>query len=302
MGHYRMIPDKSVEILLGELSRDIAQRTPGTGDFPTAVEGLELFRRNEPAPPVSCLVPPSIVLVADGAKIMWVGGEPYEYNAEKFLITSLDLPASSEILQASTSQPCVGVAYKLDQRVLMELIAQGSLPPVKKRDAGTSVGVEAPASFIPALLDAGADAFSLHPETICREAFRVINMLRQAGKEVGMVLNPATPVESIQHYLHLLDKVTVMTVDPGYAGQPFIPEMLAKITQLHQLKETGSLRFLLEVDGSCNRNTYRALLGAGAQILVMGSSGLFRADMPLELAWETMSRELSAALHSPELV
>ena len=76
MGHYRMIPDKSVEILLGELSRDIAQRTPGTGDFPTAVEGLELFRRNEPAPPVSCLVPPSIVLVADGAKIMWVGGEP----------------------------------------------------------------------------------------------------------------------------------------------------------------------------------------------------------------------------------
>lgn len=144
--------------------------------------------------------------------------------------------------------------------------------------------VEAPASFIPALLDAGADAFSLHPETICREAFRVINMLRQAGKEVGMVLNPATPVESIQHYLHLLDKVTVMTVDPCYAGQPFIPEMLAKITQLHQLKETGSLRFLLEVDGSCNRNTYRALLGAGAQILVMGSSGLFRADMPLELA------------------
>ncbi|MBJ6930688.1 allulose-6-phosphate 3-epimerase, partial [Vibrio cholerae] len=82
-----------------------------------------------------------------------------------------------------------------------------------------------------------------------------------------------TPVESIQHYLHLLDKVTVMTVDPGYAGQPFIPEMLAKITQLHQLKETGSPRFLLEVDGSCNRNTYRALLGAGAQILVMGSSG-----------------------------
>ena len=63
--------------------------------------------------------------------------------------------------------------------------------------------------------------------------------------------------------------------------------------RLHQLKETGSLRFLLEVDGSCNRNTYRALLGAGAQILVMGSSGLFRADMPLELAWETMSRELS---------
>ena len=152
--------------------------------------------------------------------------------------------------------------------------------------------VEEPASFIPSLIEAGADAISLHPETICR----------QAGKEVGVVLNPATPVESIQHYLHLLDKVTVMTVDPGYAGQPFIPEMLAKIAQLHQLKESGNLSFLLEVDGSCNRNTYRELLGAGAQILVMGSSGLFRPDMPLEQAWEKMSRDLSAALHSPELV
>ncbi|MGF7444661.1 allulose-6-phosphate 3-epimerase, partial [Klebsiella michiganensis] len=162
--------------------------------------------------------------------------------------------------------------------------------------------VEEPAPFIPALIEAGADAISLHPETICREAFRVINMLRQAGKEVGMVLNPATPVESIQHYLHLLDKVTVMTVDPGYAGQPFIPEMTAKIAQLHQLKESRSLNFLLEVDGSCNRNTYRELLGAGAQVLVMGSSGLFRPDMPLEQAWEKMSRDLSAALHSPEHV
>lgn len=162
--------------------------------------------------------------------------------------------------------------------------------------------VEEPAPFIPALIEAGADAISLHPETICREAFRVINMLRQAGKEVGMVLNPATPVESIQHYLHLLDKVTVMTVDPGYAGQPFIPAMTAKIAQLRQLKESRSLNFLLEVDGSCNRNTYRELLGAGAQVLVMGSSGLFRPDMPLAQAWEKMSRDLSAALHSPEHV
>ncbi|CZX04749.1 putative ARAC-type regulatory protein [Enterobacter hormaechei] len=136
-----MISDKSVEKLIGLLSRDITRRIPGTGDLPTAVDGLELFRRNEPAPPVSCLVPPSIVLVAEGAKIMWVGGEPYEYNAEKFLITSLDLPASSEVLQATASRPCVGVSYKLDQRVLMELIAQGCLPPVKKRDAGTGVGI-----------------------------------------------------------------------------------------------------------------------------------------------------------------
>ncbi|MGR5945519.1 AraC family transcriptional regulator [Enterobacter sp. RHBSTW-00175] len=136
-----MVSDRSVEELLGALTRDIALRTPGTGDFPTALDGLELFRRNEPASPVSCLVPPSVVLVTDGAKIMWVGGQPYKYDTEKFLITSLDLPASSEVLKASSSRPCVGIAYKLDQRVLMELIAQGSLPPVKKRDLGAGVGI-----------------------------------------------------------------------------------------------------------------------------------------------------------------
>ncbi|MDP1019138.1 AraC family transcriptional regulator N-terminal domain-containing protein, partial [Klebsiella pneumoniae] len=96
-----MIPDKSVEILLGELSRDIAQRTPGTGDFPTAVEGLELFRRNEPAPPVSCLVPPSIVLVADGAKIMWVGGEPYASSGPPPTITT-----GSRLRSAASSRMC----------------------------------------------------------------------------------------------------------------------------------------------------------------------------------------------------
>lgn len=186
--------------------------------------------------------------------------------------------------QQSRQAACRHHGRPLCQNLALSASFVAQIRPYTSLPIDVHLMVEAPASFIPALLDAGADAFSLHPETICREAFRVINMLRQAGKEVGMVLNPATPVESIQHYLHLLDKVTVMTVDPCYAGQPFIPEMLAKITQLHQLKETGSLRFLLEVDGSCNRNTYRALLGAGAQILVMGSSGLFRADMPLELA------------------
>jgi hypothetical protein len=68
-----MITGNSIKDLLGTLTRDITARTPGTGDFPTAVDGLELFRRNEPASPVSCLVPPSVVLVTEGAKIMWIG-------------------------------------------------------------------------------------------------------------------------------------------------------------------------------------------------------------------------------------
>ncbi|WP_058911475.1 D-allulose 6-phosphate 3-epimerase [Entomohabitans teleogrylli] len=156
--------------------------------------------------------------------------------------------------------------------------------------------VEEPAAFIDTFIKAGADSLSLHAETISREAFRVIHTIREAGKKPGVVLNPATPVSALEHYLHLLDKVTVMTVDPGYAGQPFIPEMVEKIARLRQLKQRRQLNFLIEVDGACNRHTYQALLNAGAQVLIMGSSGLFRPDMPLEQAWQHMTREIHDAL------
>lgn len=136
-----MASDKPVSELLSMLALDIAQRTPCTGDFCTAIEGLDLFRRNEPASPYSCLVPPSIVLVAEGTKIMWIGGEPYEYDQHKFLITSLDIPANSEVITASPDRPCVGIAFKLDQRVLMELIAQGCLPTVRKGETECGVGI-----------------------------------------------------------------------------------------------------------------------------------------------------------------
>ncbi|VFS89065.1 D-allulose-6-phosphate 3-epimerase [Raoultella planticola] len=114
-----------------------------------------------------------------------------------------------------------------------------------------------------------------------------------------MVLNPATPLETLSHYLHLLDKVTIMTVDPGYAGQPFIPEMVEKIARLQQIKQQRGLSFLIEVDGSCNRQTYRKLLEAGAQVLILGSSGLFRPDVPLAQAWDTLIQDLDEASHSP---
>ncbi|MDU1457017.1 MAG: D-allulose 6-phosphate 3-epimerase [Klebsiella sp.] len=157
--------------------------------------------------------------------------------------------------------------------------------------------VEEPASFIPALIEAGADAISLHPETICREAFRLINMLRQAGKAVGMVLNPATPVESIQHYLHLLDKVTVMTVDPGFAGQPFIPEMLEKIGELKAWREREGLNYEIEIDGSCNKATYQKLMAAGADVFIVGTSGLFNHAEKIEDAWQIMVEQILAAKH-----
>ncbi|OCG35349.1 D-allulose 6-phosphate 3-epimerase [Gilliamella sp. Gris1-4] len=152
--------------------------------------------------------------------------------------------------------------------------------------------VENPTDFIDQMANAGADFICPHAETINTNAFRVINHIHQLNKKVGVVINPATP---ISQYIHLLDKITVMTVDPGYAGQPFIPEMLEKIRKLSELKKKNSFKFLIEVDGSCNINTYQQLLSVGAEVLIMGSSGLFKKNLSLENAWQKMSFDINNA-------
>lgn len=148
--------------------------------------------------------------------------------------------------------------------------------------------VEEPAEFIEMLAKAGATYICPHAETINKEAFRIINMIKKLGCKTGIVLNPATPVEAIKHYIHLLDKITVMSVDPGFAGQPFIPEMLDKITELKKLKEEFGYSYLIEVDGSCNINTFEVLKKAGTEVFIVGTSGLFNLDENLEVAWNKM--------------
>ena len=155
--------------------------------------------------------------------------------------------------------------------------------------------VEQPTDFIEAVANAGADYICPHAETINRDAFRVINQIRSLGKKVGIVLNPATPVSFIHHYIHLLDKITVMTVDPGYAGQPFIPEMVQKIVELKALKQAHGHRYLIEIDGSCNQRTYGQLLNAGAEVLIVGTSGLFNLHEDLATAWTMMRESIDAA-------
>ncbi len=155
--------------------------------------------------------------------------------------------------------------------------------------------VEQPTDFIEAVAKAGADFICPHAETINRDAFRVINQIRSLGKKPGVVLNPATPVSFIHHYLHLLEKITVMTVDPGYAGQPFIPEMVEKIQTLKALKQAHGYRYLIEIDGSCNQRTFRTLLEAGAEVLIVGTSGLFNIHEDLTTAWTMMRSSIDAA-------
>ena len=97
--------------------------------------------------------------------------------------------------------------------------------------------VTRPQDYIAQLARAGADFITLHPETINGQAFRLIDEIRRHGMKVGLILNPETPVEAMKYYIHKADKITVMTVDPGFAGQPFIPEMLDKVAELKAWRE-----------------------------------------------------------------
>ncbi|WP_261641308.1 D-allulose 6-phosphate 3-epimerase [Erwinia mallotivora] len=159
--------------------------------------------------------------------------------------------------------------------------------------------VNHPEDIIPLCLDAGADIISFHPETANNKIFRLLNQIRDAGKKCGVVLNPATPAESITEYAHLLDKVTVMSVDPGYAGQKFIPESLNKIKQLISMREKQGYHYLTEIDGSCNEKTFGQIAASGVDVFIVGTSGLFSLDADVSRAWDKMtdifSRETVAA-------
>lgn len=126
---------------LNALIQSIGSRTPSPGDYAMSIPGLGFYRREQPAAPVVCMVEPCIVLVAQGEKQLWVGGEGYPYDPSRFLVTSLDIPANSEVLAASPEQPCLGLTFKLDLRMLAELIAQGGLPPVRERAVMKGVGI-----------------------------------------------------------------------------------------------------------------------------------------------------------------
>ncbi|HBY6497737.1 TPA: ribulose-phosphate 3-epimerase [Klebsiella pneumoniae] len=148
--------------------------------------------------------------------------------------------------------------------------------------------VNHPKDIIPMCLEAGADIISFHPETANNKIFRLLNQIKDAGKKCGVVLNPATPAESIAEYAHLLDKVTVMSVDPGYAGQKFIPESLNKIRKLINMRKNNGYHYLTEIDGSCNEKTFGQIAESGVDVFIVGTSGLFSLHEDVSQAWDRM--------------
>lgn len=143
-------PQAAVVPLYAALAERIAQTVKSTQDVATAVSNLSFFRRDTPTGPCACMVEPGIVLVVQGAKQMITSDNAYTYDTQHFLITALDLPASSQVLEASPKQPCLGLVLKLDLRLISELIAQGNLAPPFQRAPGGCIGL---GTITPALLE-----------------------------------------------------------------------------------------------------------------------------------------------------
>lgn len=155
-----------------------------------------------------------------------------------------------------------------------------------------------PSDWYEVCAEAGAKILSPHAETINVDAFRTMNLIERLGCKTGVILNPASPLSIIKHYIERIDILTIMTVDVGFAGQPFIAEMLQKIEEAAELKAKHGYRYQIQIDGSCNERTYKRLVDAGAEILIVGSSGLFSMDSDLNVAYDKMlaSYEKATAL------
>lgn len=135
--------------------------------------------------------------------------------------------------------------------------------------------VEDPAMFVEMLELGPQDSISFQAETIERNAFRLSQRVHDKGNKFGVVLSPSTPLSAIEGYKERIDILTIMTVDTGFAGQRFIPEMLAKIEAAKKMRDEAGLSFQIQLDGQCNESTFRTLYDTGADILIVGSSGLF---------------------------
>jgi ribulose-phosphate 3-epimerase len=136
--------------------------------------------------------------------------------------------------------------------------------------------------FLDAFIDAGADHILLHPEA-GPHLHRSLQHIRNAGKKAGIVLNPATPPEAITWALDLTDIVLVMSVNPGFGGQSFLPSQLPKIARLRRMIDAADHPVALAVDGGVTKETAPAILAAGADTLIAGTAVFYAPDYAIAI-------------------
>lgn len=145
---------------------------------------------------------------------------------------------------------------------------------LKKRGApffDVHLMVEKPENFAPAFAQAGADSITFHIEA-SPDPDKLLKAIKSMGKKAGLSIVPSTSPEALRNYLPYCDLVLVMTVNPGYGGQPLIPECIDKVADIACIRKELDLDFLISVDGGINAGNAASLLKAGADVLVLGSA------------------------------
>jgi ribulose-phosphate 3-epimerase len=152
-----------------------------------------------------------------------------------------------------------------------------SLRKVTKLPLDCHLMIENPDEFIPAFADAGADWISVHQEA-CRHLNRTLHLIKNHGCLAGVVINPATPVDTLAEVFDIIDYVLVMSVNPGFGGQKFIPSTLHKMRRLAEIRGQRDLHYRIEVDGGVALDTVCDVVRAGAEILVAGNAVFGNGD------------------------
>jgi ribulose-phosphate 3-epimerase len=158
-----------------------------------------------------------------------------------------------------------------------------AIRPVTKLPLDVHLMIENPDNYIEAFANAGADYITVHAEA-CKHLHRTIHFIKSFGVKAGVVLNPATPVNMIEHVIDDIDMVLLMSVNPGFGGQKFIPGVLPKIKAVKEMADAKGLNIEIEVDGGVNEETAQLCIEAGANVLVAGSAIYNQKDRAAAIA------------------
>ena len=143
--------------------------------------------------------------------------------------------------------------------------------------------IENPDLYVGDFAEAGADWISVHQEA-CRHLNRTLNLIKSHGCRAGVVINPATPVETLSEVLEIVDYVLVVSVNPGFGGQKFIPETLGKVRKLTEIRAGRGYSYRIEIDGGVALDTVAEVVRAGAEVLVAGNAVFGKGDPAADAA------------------
>jgi len=158
-----------------------------------------------------------------------------------------------------------------------------AIRPVTKLPLDVHLMIENPDQYIETFAKAGADYITVHVEA-SRHLHRTIQLIKSTGVKAGVVLNPATPVDSLKHIIEDVNMVLLMSVNPGFGGQKFISSVLPKIRQVKELADSFNPELEIEVDGGVNEETAKLCVEAGANVLVAGSAVFNKEDRGAAIA------------------